>query len=89
MTLGDDLATTGPHIGILAWQTVPAPERFGAVEILSVSGDLREAAATLFAKMRRLDGAGLERIIAQPVPEQGLGLAIMDRLRKASYSGGE
>jgi L-threonylcarbamoyladenylate synthase len=52
-------------------------------EILSPSGDLREAAATLFAKMRRLDESGLDLIIADPVRESGLGVAIMDRLRKA------
>ena len=34
--------------------------------------------------MRRLDEAGLEEIIAEPLPETGLGAAIMERLRKAS-----
>jgi L-threonylcarbamoyladenylate synthase len=53
-------------------------------EVLSPSGDLREAAATLFAKLRRLDEAGLDLILAEPVPEIGLGVAIMDRLRKAA-----
>ena len=50
----------------------------------ALTSDLREAAATLFAKLRRLDEAGLEVIYAEPVPEVGLGLAIMDRLRKAA-----
>jgi L-threonylcarbamoyladenylate synthase len=39
----------------------------------------------LFAKLRRLDEAGLEHIFAEPVPEVGLGVAIMDRLRKAAH----
>lgn len=54
-------------------------------EVLSPAGDLREAAAGLFAKLRRLDEAGLELIVADPVPETGLGVAIMDRLRKAAH----
>jgi L-threonylcarbamoyladenylate synthase len=33
--------------------------------------------------MRRLDEAGLDLILSEPVPELGLGVAIMDRLRKA------
>jgi len=70
--------------GLLAWCT-GAPDRFyERVEILSPTGDLREAAATLFAKLRRLDEAGLDFIFAEPVPETGLGVAIMDRLRKAA-----
>ena len=70
--------------GLLAFRAAPEHHDFAAVEILSASGDLREAAATLFAKLRRLDEAGLDRIIAESVPETGLGLAIMDRLRKAA-----
>ncbi len=59
--------------------------RFVAIEWLSESGDLREAAATLFAKLRRLDESGAGMIVAEPVPEEGLGIAIMDRLRKAAH----
>jgi L-threonylcarbamoyladenylate synthase len=54
------------------------------VKVLSETGNLREAAATLFSKMRELDEAGLDLILAEPVPEEGLGIAIMDRLRKAA-----
>jgi L-threonylcarbamoyladenylate synthase len=70
--------------GLLAFQAAPQRDEYDAVEILSPSGDLHEAAATLFAKMRRLDEAGLDLIVAEPVPETGLGVAIMDRLRKAA-----
>lgn len=70
--------------GLLAFRAAPAAHKHALVEILSPSGDLREAAATLFAKLRRLDEAGLDLIIAEPVPETGLGVAIMDRLRKAA-----
>lgn len=56
-----------------------------AVEALSPgSGKLAEAAIRLFFAMRQLDEAGLDEIIAEPVSETGLGVAIMDRLRRAS-----
>ena len=76
----------GPQqkIGCLAFSSPSPRGEFIAEEILSPTGDLREAAATLFAKLRRLDEAGLDLIVAEPVPEHGLGIAIMDRLRKAA-----
>ena len=57
---------------------------FETAEILSPHRDLREAASNLFQSMRKLDKMNLDMIIAEPLAEQGLGLAIMDRLKKAS-----
>jgi len=57
---------------------------YAQIRVLSESGDLREAAARLFETLHELDGLNLERIDAGPVPERGLGIAIMDRLRRAS-----
>jgi L-threonylcarbamoyladenylate synthase len=74
--------------GLLSLTQPENPEKYAAVEILSPSGDLREAAANLFKALRRLDSMGLDKIIAQPVIEEGLGLAIMDRLRRCSASPG-
>ena len=55
------------------------------VETLSPGkGKLAEAAVRLFFAMRQLDEAGLDAIVAEPVSEVGLGLAIMDRLRRAA-----
>ena len=51
---------------------------------LSPSGDPVEAAANLFAALHELDRSGCTGIVAMPVPETGLGLAIMDRLRRAA-----
>jgi L-threonylcarbamoyladenylate synthase len=73
--------------GLLAFRGHPAEAAFGAVEVLSRAGDLREAAAHLFAALRRLDAAGLERIVAERAPERGLGRAINDRLRRAAHAG--
>ncbi|MDF0667361.1 MAG: L-threonylcarbamoyladenylate synthase [Nitrospira sp.] len=58
--------------------------RFAAVEVLSAAGDLREAARHLFAALRRLDSLGLDRIYTEPCNEEGLGVAIMDRLRRCA-----
>jgi L-threonylcarbamoyladenylate synthase len=55
---------------------------------LSETGDLTEAAARLFAALRRLDAEGqargLARIAVMAVPSRGLGLAINDRLKRAA-----
>jgi L-threonylcarbamoyladenylate synthase len=57
---------------------------------LSASGDLVEAASRLFAGLRALDdaraegGAGLRAIAAMPIPSEGLGEAINDRLQRAA-----
>ncbi|MDQ8188211.1 L-threonylcarbamoyladenylate synthase [Pelagicoccus sp. SDUM812002] len=55
------------------------------VHWLSENGKLDEIAANLFAKLRALDESGYHRIIAEEAPELGLGLAINDRLRRASF----
>lgn len=53
--------------------------------VLSENGSLPGAAVNLFSALHRLDSLNPERIYAEKVPEHGLGLAIMDRLRKASF----
>jgi L-threonylcarbamoyladenylate synthase len=51
---------------------------------LSPSGSLKEAAANLFAMLRALDLWGLPAIAVMPVPADGLGEAINDRLQRAA-----
>jgi L-threonylcarbamoyladenylate synthase len=51
---------------------------------LSRDGDLKEAAANLFAHLRVLDAAGAALIVVAPLPDRGLGAAINDRLRRAA-----
>lgn len=55
------------------------------VEYLSETGDMVEAAAHLFEKIHAFEDSDVEYIVADPVPEVGIGIAIMDRLRKAAY----
>ncbi len=51
---------------------------------LSPTGDLVEAAANLFAMLHELDSGPAKGIAVMPIPEAGLGIAINDRLRRAS-----
>jgi L-threonylcarbamoyladenylate synthase len=51
---------------------------------LSRKGDLVEAAAHLFAALRAVDRPEFSGIAVMPIPEEGLGAAINDRLRRAA-----
>jgi L-threonylcarbamoyladenylate synthase len=73
-----------PSLGLLAFSKAPGHHHYGEVEVLSPRGDLAEAAARLFDCLHRLDGLRLDGIDAEPVPPHGLGLAILDRLTRAS-----
>lgn len=73
-----------PRIGLLSLKPRAQNHLFQETLYLSQTGDLREAASNLFQAMRRLDKMNLDLIIAEAVPEEGIGIAIMDRLKKAS-----
>lgn len=51
---------------------------------LSPRGDLIEAAANLFSHLRALDASGAKTIAVSPIPHQGIGEAINDRLERAA-----
>jgi L-threonylcarbamoyladenylate synthase len=82
------------RVGLLAWhprkgdlQRRTGDRRslkFATVRNLSERQDLREAAANLFRCLCELDALGLDLIVAERVPSQGLGAAILDRLERAS-----
>jgi L-threonylcarbamoyladenylate synthase len=76
-----DAALIPADTRLLAWRTLPYGTKG---EVLSSTGNLHEAARELFAALRRLDTSDCSRIIAQNVPNEGIGLAINDRLRRAS-----
>ena len=57
---------------------------FAAVRRLSEKQDLREAAANFFRMLRELDNEDLDLIVVERVPEEGIGAAINDRLRRAA-----
>jgi L-threonylcarbamoyladenylate synthase len=64
------------YIGLHDWEVVE--------ELSPGNGKLAEAAVRLFHVLRVLDESGVDEIIAEPVSETGLGVAIMDKLRRAS-----
>ncbi len=61
-----------------------APETSAPSINLSPCGDLIEAASNLFAALRALDRSGAAAIAVMPIPDEGLGEAINDRLRRAA-----
>jgi len=64
------------YLGIHDWKEI---------QILSPgSGKLPEAAVRFFFSLRKLDESGADEIIAEPIPEKGVGLAILDRLQRAA-----
>lgn len=90
--LVDDIAPevlSEKRVGLLRFRRVsesPAfDQQFAAIEILTENGDLRTAATRFFAALRRLDAEGLDLILAEPFPEEGLGRALNDRLLRACH----
>jgi L-threonylcarbamoyladenylate synthase len=77
--------SVGPKEALLAFGPL-VPKGALATVNLSASGDLSEAAARLFGALRELDRAGAATIAVMPIPNQGLGEAINDRLQRAACS---
>jgi L-threonylcarbamoyladenylate synthase len=74
---GEALMAFGPRRGCGTEQAVKMLN-------LSPTGNVNEAAANLFAYLAELDRCGARTIAVEPIPEHGLGEAIMDRLRRAA-----
>jgi L-threonylcarbamoyladenylate synthase len=88
-----DAQLKGKRVGLLRFSRHGAAagevaQAFDEEACLSEHGELREAAARLFAALRHLDGAGLDVILTELVPETGLGVAINERLRRAAAGSG-
>ncbi|MCF8239374.1 MAG: threonylcarbamoyl-AMP synthase [Saprospiraceae bacterium] len=84
LTIGEPLDSQGDRIGWLRFSSlgpgVPGERQF----VLAPDGDLYTAARRLYAGLHELDALGLDHLIAEPVPDQGIGRAINDRLRRAA-----
>lgn len=78
------LNVTEPMPGDVVLAFGPAPHAGADTINLSAAGDLKEAAANLFSALRDLDRRGAKRIAVMPIPSDGLGEAINDRLRRAA-----
>lgn len=77
-------AAPAPGEAYLAFGTPPPGVAADATLNLSPSGDLTEAAANLFAMLQALDRPEFVAIAVAPIPTQGLGRAINDRLQRAA-----
>lgn len=75
-----------PEEALLAFGATRAEGAASAKAVINLSpeGNLREAAARLFAALQDLDRPDISGIAAEPVPDTGLGLAINDRLKRAA-----
>lgn len=78
------LAHTASNAGAIVFQNILANIPATNQITLSPSGNLEEAAQHLFAALRELDKTDVNLILAELVPEYGLGRAINDRLRRAA-----
>ncbi|HZE13485.1 MAG TPA: L-threonylcarbamoyladenylate synthase, partial [Chthoniobacterales bacterium] len=87
LILVDNAATfnagANQRCGLLGWRT-KHDKRFSSVRCLSERQNLVEAATNHFAFLRELDACDLDLIVAERLPEEGLGGAINDRLSRAA-----
>jgi L-threonylcarbamoyladenylate synthase len=74
----------GKRVGVLATDETQSSYNADAVMSLGTRSNVTTIAANLFRLLREMDAKGVDVIIAEGVPPEGLGLAIMNRLRKAS-----
>lgn len=72
------------NIGFLSFYGENYGIDYKEIEILSKNKNMIEAAANLFEKLHKLDNKKIDVIYVEEIPEKGLGIAIMDRLYKAS-----
>ena len=79
-----DATSIADNEALLAFGPAPVPGAPVAAKNLSRSGDLVEAAANLFAFLAELDRSGASAIAVAPIPHEGLGEAINDRLARAA-----
>ena len=87
--LEDDVETAvtrfpNKRIGVLLFQNGIEHPDILSQEILSTTGDLKEATSQLYAALHRLDKQNLDVIIAEKFPDFGLGKSINDRLERAT-----
>lgn len=77
----------GKRLGVLSWRRDYQSTGIEHAIVLSPQGSLEQAACRLFAALRNLDKAPVDVIIAERLPDIGLGRAINDRLLRASCRG--
>lgn len=76
----DEETARGVRCAILA----SSAERYGARNVRALGDAPEDVAANLFAALREMDKAGVQRIFAEAVDSSGLGLAVMNRMGRAA-----
>ncbi len=76
----------GKRIGLLTFTSDLKNDVITSQIILSIKGDMAEAASKLYEAMHHLDHQNLDVIIAERFPDFGLGKSINDRLQRATFS---
>src|SRR5262249_48077653 len=84
LRLRADRVSPGEALLAFGARLPPGTERAVMVLNLSPGGDLVEAAANLFSDLRTLDRSDVAMIAVMPIPDEGLGEAINDRLARAA-----
>jgi len=82
--LADSYVRKGIRVGVLATDETIAHYKANVVKSLGSKYNLPVVAKNLFRLLREFDAEGVDVIVAEGVPAEGLGLAVMNRLRKAS-----
>jgi len=82
--IASDMESKGHKVGVMAKQEHEDAYRSFNVKILGPEEDFKICASRLFSTLREFDSESMDIIIAESIVEKGLGLAIMNRLRKAS-----
>ncbi len=80
-----ELLRMGARIGWLTWNE---PESAAGLVVVRMPVDAAGFAAHLYAALHNLDGAGLDRIIVDQLPDSEAWLAVRDRLRRAAHGSG-
>lgn len=75
----------GQKYGYIAFSGDGVTDGPAIVRVLSKSGNYAEAATNLFGALHDMEESDVDFIVAEPIKEEGIGIAIMDRLKKAAF----
>jgi len=84
LSVVSEMTAQGKKTGVLAKQEHRDAYKNVDLKVLGPAGDSRICASRLFYILREFDSEGVDTIVAEGISEKGLGLAVMNRLRKAA-----
>lgn len=79
-----ELAAQESNVGIMVSSEYQDSYQQGLVKVMGSRNNLTEISNNLFKLLRQFDDLGVDKILIEGLPEEGLGLAIMNRLRKSA-----